>query len=84
MFYDDLPVWGFIGKVQRLPKPGSTDFETRLFLFTHLHFDLAYNDDRVIEINISTVSKDPKMTVDITEGDSLEVIRLSLLGWFAD
>lgn len=84
MFYDDLPVWGFIGKMEKAHAASGDDASgtaadggasTRLYLFTHLHFDLAYNEDRVIEINISTVSKDPKMTVDITEGDSIQVRR---------
>jgi glutathione synthase/RimK-type ligase-like ATP-grasp enzyme len=26
----------------------------RLSLFTHMHFDIAYNQDRVIEVNVST------------------------------
>ncbi len=25
----------------------------KLFLFTHIHFDIAYNEDRIIEINVS-------------------------------
>ncbi len=33
MFYDDLPIWGFIGKLEKVPKPGGTDL--RYFLFTH-------------------------------------------------
>ena len=33
MFYDDLPIWGFIGKVEKVTKPGGD--EIRYFLFTH-------------------------------------------------
>ena len=33
------------------------------YLFTHLHFDILYNDDRVIEVSLST---DPTQVVDIT------------------
>lgn len=33
MFYDDLPIWGFIGKLETVQKPTGT--EKRYFLFTH-------------------------------------------------
>lgn len=66
MFYDDLPVWGFIGKIEKYVKTDTRKY----FLFTHFHFDLAYNEDRVIEISVSS---DPRKSVDITQGDSLKV-----------
>lgn len=53
MYYDDLPVWGFIGKMEKLFKPGGVT-EFKYFLFTHIDFDVKYNDDHVIEINVST------------------------------
>lgn len=62
MFYDDLPIWGFIGKIEKLI--GTTDTELRYFLFTHVHFEIAFHNDRVIEINVST---DPTQTVDISD-----------------
>ena len=42
----------------------------RYYLFTHVHFDVAYNGDRVIEINVST---DPLRTVDITDDHDVDV-----------
>ena len=68
MYYDDLPIWGFIGKIEKILKPGAP--EMRYYLFTHVHFDIAYNGDRVIEINVST---DPLRTVDITDEHSVDV-----------
>jgi len=62
MFYDDLPIWGFIGKVEKII--GSTSTELRYYLFTHVHFEVHFNEDRVIEINVST---DPTQVVDISE-----------------
>ena len=50
MYYDDLPVWGFIGKVEKVVKTGARKY----FLFTHFHFEISYNDDEVIEINVSS------------------------------
>jgi hypothetical protein len=88
MYYDDLPIWGFIGKIEKILKPGKFLFtfvraismtscvlftgapEMRYYLFTHVHFDVAYNGDRVIEINVST---DPLRTVDITDDHDVDV-----------
>lgn len=42
MFYDDLPVWGFIGKVEKIVQQKTFKY----YLFTHFHFDLSYNEDR--------------------------------------
>ncbi|XRB23606.1 transmembrane 9 superfamily member [Pseudoscourfieldia marina] len=69
MYYDDLPIWGFIGKTEKILRRGAKP-EFRYYLFTHVHFDISYNGDRIIEINVST---DPLRTVDITDGDSATV-----------
>lgn len=66
MFFDDLPVYGFIGKVEKILKTK----EFRYFLFTHFHFDIHWNGDYIIEINVSS---DPMRTVDITHGDEVQV-----------
>jgi Endomembrane protein 70 len=63
MFYDDLPIWGFIGKLEKLAKNGGA-VEYRYYLFTHVHFEISFNGDRIIEINVST---DPSQTIDISE-----------------
>ncbi len=78
-FFDSLPLWGFIGKVEKEKDPQHAQFEDihmsekshlsiphmeRSYLFTHLHFDIHFNDDRVIEVSLST---DPTQVVDITE-----------------
>ena len=59
----DLPLWGFIGKMERV-KPDAKDQDAhRLVLFTHLHFDILYNADRVIQVDIST---NPEAAIDIS------------------
>lgn len=63
MFYDDLPLWGFLGKVENTPTP-------RYFLYTHMHFDISWNGDNVIGLNVSA---NPKWVVDITENTELPV-----------
>lgn len=68
MYYDDLPVWGFIGKMEKIIKQGVSEF--KYYLFTHIDFDIKYNEDRVIEINVST---DPQQAVDISETISGDV-----------
>ncbi|MQM14838.1 hypothetical protein Taro_047773 [Colocasia esculenta] len=68
MYYDDLPFWGFLGKVDKDDKLDPTDY--KYLLFKHIHFDILYNDDRVIEINVQT---DPNLAVDITEDKEVDV-----------
>lgn len=55
MLIDGLPIWGFIGKVEKLPSEvaGQRDRQ-KLSLFTHIHFDVLFNGDRVIQVDIST------------------------------
>lgn len=69
MFYDDLPIWGFIGKVEKILRAGERP-DLKLFLFTHIHFEVMYKGNRVVEINISA---NPDSTVDITEGENIIV-----------
>lgn len=60
----DLPLWGFIGKMERV-KPETKDQDAhKLVLFTHLHFDILYNGDRVIQVDIST---NPEAAIDISK-----------------
>jgi hypothetical protein len=65
MYYDLLPIWGFIGTVKKILKPGTTEFQQ--YLYTHMHFDIHYNDDRVIEIVIAPQGEDNGV-VDVSEG----------------
>ncbi|GAQ91025.1 transmembrane 9 superfamily [Klebsormidium nitens] len=65
MFYDDLPIWGFIGKIAK-EATGAMSY----LLYRHVHFDIHYNKDKVVEINVST---DPLQTVDISDDEPVEV-----------
>jgi len=67
MYYDDLPLWGFIGKVE---KEGKEPSEYRYFLYKHIQFNIFYNKDRVIEINVQT---DARNVVDLTDDNKDEV-----------
>jgi len=48
MYYDDLPIWGFIGKAEQEPAAEGENKGNKYFLFTHIHFEIFYNGERVI------------------------------------
>ncbi|KAF9593739.1 hypothetical protein IFM89_024877 [Coptis chinensis] len=79
MYYDDLPLWGFIGKVEEElwnhPETG------RCYqLFKHVEFNILYNEDRVIEI---IALSDPNSSVDITENANTNVEFTYSVSWNA-
>ncbi|THF99233.1 hypothetical protein TEA_013113 [Camellia sinensis var. sinensis] len=49
MYYDDLPVWAFIGTVHRPSLAETNDY--KYFLFTDIEFEILYNKEHAIEIN---------------------------------
>ena len=65
MYFDLLPIWGFIGTVEKVLRPGTTEFQHKLF--THSHFDVHFNSDRVIEI-VLTPRNEEDAAVDVSEG----------------
>ncbi|KAF3976332.1 hypothetical protein ACB098_04G062200 [Castanea mollissima] len=77
MYYDDLPLWGFIGKVE---KEGRDPSDYRYSLYKHIQFNIFYNKDRVIEINVQT---DARNVVDLTDDnkDSVDVDFLYTVKW---
>lgn len=52
MYYDDLPIWAFIGKVDKEEK--SNHDEYKYFLYTQLMFEISFNGNQVVEINVHT------------------------------
>ncbi|KAL3692712.1 hypothetical protein R1sor_006363 [Riccia sorocarpa] len=74
MYFDDLPLWGFIGKLES-PEDGQ---ESRYLLYTHVHFKVSYNNDRVIEIGVTT---DPKQVKEITRDDPVKVTFTYSVKW---
>jgi hypothetical protein len=57
MYIDELPIWGFIGKVDK------SDSTVTYYLFTHIHWDISYNKNQIISIETRA---DPETTRDIT------------------
>lgn len=76
MYYDDLPIWGFVGKVDREGKSDPSDY--KYFLFKHIHFDILYNVDRVIEVN---ARMDPHSVVDLTEDKEVDAEFTYTVKW---
>jgi len=76
MYYDDLPIWGFLGKVDKEGKADPSDY--KYYLFKHLHFEVLYNKDCVIEINART---DPNALVDLTEDKKVNVEFMYTVKW---
>lgn len=79
MYYDDLPLWGFIGKVE-VENMGLSEGGTKYYLFTHLLFDALYNGNQVIEIRAFS---DPEHVVDITEDVDLDIEFTYSVSWNA-
>ncbi|KAK9908535.1 hypothetical protein WJX75_009309 [Coccomyxa subellipsoidea] len=54
LFIDDLPVWGFVG-----PPPEETKDEEHIYIYTHKSFDINYNDNRIIQVNLTSENPQP-------------------------
>ncbi|KAF2572534.1 hypothetical protein F2Q70_00002400 [Brassica cretica] len=76
MYYDDLPIWGFIGKVDKDGKSDPSEF--KYFLYKHIQFEILYNEDRVIEIN---ARMDPHSLVDVTEDKEVDAEFMYTVKW---
>ncbi|CAA7053343.1 unnamed protein product [Microthlaspi erraticum] len=77
MYYDDLPLWGFIGKVEG-DYFGQVEKHTKYYIFSHLKFNVLYNADRVIGINSFS---DPNHLVDISESTEIDVQFTYSVSW---
>ncbi|XP_050234786.1 transmembrane 9 superfamily member 2-like [Mercurialis annua] len=76
MYYDDLPIWGFIGKVDKDGKSDSSEY--KYYLYQHVQFDILYNKDRVIEVS---VRMDPNSMLDLTEDKEVDAEFLYSVKW---
>ncbi|KAL2511092.1 Transmembrane 9 superfamily member 5 [Abeliophyllum distichum] len=77
MYYDDLPFWAFIGKIED-ESWGVDGKGTKYFLFKHVQFDALYNGNQVIEIR---AFGDPSHVLDVTEDVDLEVEFIYSVLW---
>lgn len=67
MYYDDLPVRGFIGTVEKEMRNGEE--VKHYYLFKHFHFHILYNKDQVIHINVTA---DPQRLEELREPSVVE------------
>lgn len=49
IYVDDLPVWGIVGEVG--------DGDDQLFIWTHKKFDIGYNGNQIVEVNLTSEHK---------------------------
>ncbi|CAF1176242.1 unnamed protein product, partial [Adineta steineri] len=49
MFIDDLPIWGIVGEMDESGKSA--------YIWTHKKFEIAYNNDRIIDVNLTSEAK---------------------------
>ena len=80
MFLDELPIWGYIGDSEEEDLVLGHTASSKHYLYTHLHFRIAYNGDSVIALNVTT---DPLKKVDITAGAPLNVRFSYSVSWVA-
>ncbi|KVI00070.1 Nonaspanin (TM9SF) [Cynara cardunculus var. scolymus] len=79
MYYDDLPLWGFTGKMEDESWMGDGK-GPKYYVFKHVQFDALYNDDRIIEIRAFS---DPNHAVDITDETEVNVKFTYSVSWNA-
>ncbi|GMP92753.1 hypothetical protein CsSME_00042841 [Camellia sinensis var. sinensis] len=76
MYFDDLPAWAFIGKVDRPYLAETNDY--KYLLFTHMVFEFLYNKEHVIEI---TARIDQSFVIDLTEDKEVNVEFTYTVKW---
>ena len=79
MYYDDLPLWGFTGKMEDESWTGERN-GPKYYVFKHVQFDALYNEDRIIEIRAFS---DPNHAVDITDETEIDIKFTYSVSWNA-
>jgi hypothetical protein len=64
MFVDDLPVYGYIGEHEHEDMILGHTEASRHYIYTHLHFAISYNGDKIVAANVTT---DRTRRMDITD-----------------
>jgi len=79
MFVEDLPMWGYVGEVEGEDVLLPNLEQVRRYIYPHLHFEIGYNVDQIVSVNVST---NPQRKVDITdEFDGTEVAFSYSVEW---
>eukprot|EP00271_Cylindrocystis_brebissonii_P003027 TRINITY_DN1377_c0_g1_i1.p1 TRINITY_DN1377_c0_g1~~TRINITY_DN1377_c0_g1_i1.p1 ORF type:complete len:600 (+),score=132.97 TRINITY_DN1377_c0_g1_i1:226-2025(+) len=63
LFMDDLPIWGFVGETVPSEKndqvAGSGGSEDQVLIYTHKSFDINYNGEQIIHVNLTSENPQP-------------------------
>ena len=59
MYMDDLPIWGIVGETDEKGE--------NYFIWTHKKFEIGYNQDRIIDVNLTSEGR-----TKLQLGDSIE------------
>jgi len=88
IFYDDLPVWGFVGSILRDddgtdndgdeeefdPRAEPNDEVSSYYLFKHLDFTILHNEGRIVKVNCTA---DPAKVLLLSLDDAPKVVEFS-------
>ncbi|XXG65026.1 hypothetical protein AAC387_Pa05g2829 [Persea americana] len=77
MYYDDLPLWGFVGKAEESMET-MNETEPRYYLFNHIQFNVIFNQNQVIEISAFS---DPSYVVNVTDNAETEAEFMYSVRW---
>jgi Endomembrane protein 70 len=82
MYYDDLPIYGIVGKTEKLLHAGKPTF--RYYLYTHTHFEVHYNGNNVIQVVMPTPSEPVDVSEDVMphSGSTLPVEFTYSVSWY--
>ncbi|KAI6677239.1 hypothetical protein NL676_038035 [Syzygium grande] len=75
MYCDDLPIWGFVGRVDR---SSINDSDYKYSLYQHLEFEIFFNKDQIIETHLLM---HPNEVVELTEGREMDIKLLYSVHW---
>lgn len=67
LYYDDLPIWGYVGWIKR---DYDDENKSKYYLYKHFDFEIFYNKDRVIEVYLRA---NFDYLVDVTEDKEIDV-----------
>jgi len=75
MYLDELPIWGMVGEMI------FSEDETVVdpFVYTHKAFSIAYNGERIIEVNLT--SEDPVQLLPVGSGEETEIKMTYSVTW---
>ena len=72
MYLDELPIWGMVGEM--IAAETNPDI-SEPYVYTHKSFSIGYNDNRIIEVNLT--SEEPELLKDLANGEVDREIKMT-------